>query len=292
MKIILSRKGFDSSAGGSPSIIYNNKFYSIPIPEAGSGIFYKDLVFDECHSYLDVMRDLGIKFYSEAHLDPDLRKDVLQARIKDEQWKPSFGQAGKSQARLSGKGLEKNDIFLFFGWFDSVVNKNGKFEYESRNKKIHTSCHSIFGYFQIDEIIKIDAEKKVLPIYLRNHPHLKNPSFYESPNAIYTSKKILEIDGVKTSVPGAGMFKKYNDELRLSEEGKSRSNWFLPDCFEEDDIKNFGINTEKRELQKIDSRYKIQLKGMGSQELLITDNSKIVTWATDLILNHAIDNGK
>jgi len=32
MKIILSRKGFDSSFGRYPSLIYENKLISLPIP--------------------------------------------------------------------------------------------------------------------------------------------------------------------------------------------------------------------------------------------------------------------
>ncbi|MBX2843646.1 MAG: hypothetical protein KTR26_17890 [Flammeovirgaceae bacterium] len=37
-KIILSRKGFDSGMGGIASPILGDKMYSLPIPEADSGI--------------------------------------------------------------------------------------------------------------------------------------------------------------------------------------------------------------------------------------------------------------
>lgn len=48
MKIILCRKGFDSSAGGYPSplILEQNQLLSLPIPDNKivTGITYKDLV--------------------------------------------------------------------------------------------------------------------------------------------------------------------------------------------------------------------------------------------------------
>lgn len=47
-KLILSRKGFDSSAGGKPSFIYGDRLISLPIPEENnSGISYDQLRFDD-----------------------------------------------------------------------------------------------------------------------------------------------------------------------------------------------------------------------------------------------------
>jgi len=44
MKIIFSRKGFDSSTGGVPSPIFpDGKILSLPIPDKLSPIKYKDI---------------------------------------------------------------------------------------------------------------------------------------------------------------------------------------------------------------------------------------------------------
>ena len=76
-RIILSRKGFDSSSGGAASpILDDGCIYSIPIPwKIRSPNKYKDLViqnkkaldlfsFMKCNTHLD---------YKYCHYDPDLR---------------------------------------------------------------------------------------------------------------------------------------------------------------------------------------------------------------------------
>src|SRR5690625_1556064 len=97
-KIILSRKGFDSSAGGKPSPVYNDKFIPFQIPRADTGMFYKDMTFENETDYLSVMKDLGINQFSECHLDPDLIKDVISDR--PDHWRPIFGQSGLAESSL------------------------------------------------------------------------------------------------------------------------------------------------------------------------------------------------
>ena len=43
--------------GGSPSFVFNDCIYPLPIPEVGNHIKYEDLRFDEEHDLLSVMRD-------------------------------------------------------------------------------------------------------------------------------------------------------------------------------------------------------------------------------------------
>ena len=126
-KIILSRKGFDTATGGIPNWIYEGRLISIPIPEAGTGVFYDDLQFNENCSYLKVMRDLGVKCYSEAHLDPDISKHVLPKRPNN--WRPAFGQHGAALSHLlqSKFAVKSGDLFLFFGWFKEIELHHGKF---------------------------------------------------------------------------------------------------------------------------------------------------------------------
>lgn len=86
MKIILSRKGFDTAAGGypSPHFIGDGRLLSLPIPEGigksdvPAANTYSQLRFNEKASYLDIMRNLGIKRFEDkyAHrevenVDPD-----------------------------------------------------------------------------------------------------------------------------------------------------------------------------------------------------------------------------
>lgn len=81
MKVILSRKGFDSASGGYPSplIIEENRLVSLPIPEDNdandidTGVTYSNLMFNSSISYSDIIYDLNKKYFNNrfVHLDPD-----------------------------------------------------------------------------------------------------------------------------------------------------------------------------------------------------------------------------
>ena len=78
MKIILSRKGFDSGYGGMPSpILPNGIMLSMPIPSNGDRVLYDDLHYER-FSYRDIISQLKPNsniISSECHLDPDIRYD-------------------------------------------------------------------------------------------------------------------------------------------------------------------------------------------------------------------------
>lgn len=112
LKITLSRKGFDSSAGGypSPHIVENGRLLSISIPEddnneIDTGKTYADLKFDEKQSYLDVMEELGLRNFKGkfVHLDPDIFGPTINDR--DNGWRGTFGQSSASQSHLNNKGV-------------------------------------------------------------------------------------------------------------------------------------------------------------------------------------------
>ena len=73
MKIILSRKGFDSSNGGCPSpILPDGTLLSMPIPSNDRDT-YEDL-FCRGVNYAELLRQLRPgKLFSHCHVDPDLR---------------------------------------------------------------------------------------------------------------------------------------------------------------------------------------------------------------------------
>ena len=80
MKLILSRKGFDSSCGGQASpIMPDGTLLSLPIPDDKDIIPFSSLKWGEM-SYLDIIQSLRprVKYtnISKCHLDPDIRKDI------------------------------------------------------------------------------------------------------------------------------------------------------------------------------------------------------------------------
>lgn len=243
MKIVLSRKGFDSVYGGYPSpILPNGNMISLPIPLDDS-IKYSDLKIDGS-TYYDRMVDLRpkIRFNKKwqelsidmrCHLDPDIYKDSID---RDPDWRPCFGQINSAQRHLERQGVGKNDLFLFFGWFRSTKNNNGKLEFEPHER----GFHAIFGYFQIGKMIKTKQDSFV-PEWMAYHPHTDEKRKHNETNAIYIARDNLDWNG---SLLGAGRFI-LNDNLILTKKGLSRSKWNLPDCFHEAEISYHSTNSWK-----------------------------------------------
>ncbi len=79
MRLILSRKGFDSSTGGCPSPIFpDGSMIALPIPDKRSPIRYQDLNWRGRNLGEVVVKLTRGKQRSDyrAHLDPDLREDI------------------------------------------------------------------------------------------------------------------------------------------------------------------------------------------------------------------------
>ena len=91
-RIIFSRKGFDSSAGGAPSpIMADGRIFSLPIPQREKSPYrYKDLRFDEFKG-TELLKKSGSKILPNdfCHFDPILNKAI-----------GIFGQANAAQSCL------------------------------------------------------------------------------------------------------------------------------------------------------------------------------------------------
>ena len=80
-----------------------------------------------------------------AHLDPDLRKDLLP---RDPGWRASLGQAGRAQGHLRNQGVRAGDIFLFWGLFRSV---------DDELRWIGRREHRVWGWMQVGEVASVDS---------------------------------------------------------------------------------------------------------------------------------------
>ncbi|WP_019229975.1 hypothetical protein [Sedimentibacter sp. B4] len=284
MKIILSRKGFDSAAGRYPSplLIEENQLISFPIPEndMDTGITYKDLDFNENFTYANIMNDLGINDFENkyVHLDPDLNQSTI--RNRDNDWRGIFGQCNSSQSHLSNQNVGKGDLFLFFGWFREVKRINNRYTYIKGTDK-----HIIWGYLQVGEIQSISRQAKYEK-WKNMHPHYYCRN--RDKNTAYISADKLSFDNLK---PGYGCLK-YNKPLVLTCDGQEkRSLWKLPSYFHP------KFNTKMTFHEKIAAKNEnpiwklnsdhctLQTVGRG-QEFVITGNKKVEEWAQDLILNN------
>jgi hypothetical protein len=228
MKIILSRKGFDSSYGRCPSpILPDGTLLSFPIPADGktkfklSDLCYKDL------SYLDILHQLcpissygDLDFY--CHLDPDIREKAAEIR----EWKPAFGQVDAAQTHLKNQKITAGDLFLFFGWFQQTeYGPDGQLKYI----KSAPGIQAIYGYLQIGKILT----GKSISDYPW-HPHADLNKFSAN-NTLYIPSDKLTFGNEIFEKPGYGTFS-FNPPRVLTKDGLSRSKWKMLDWFGETKI--------------------------------------------------------
>ncbi len=269
MKIILSRKGFDSSTGearmASP-IMPDGSLLSLPIPvtkaqaeKEEKGIPYSDLRLGKQNldTIIEQLSNGKFKEEQQAHLDPDLDKERLLNRQDEHNWRQVFGQQGTAQTYLKNRDAgKKGDIFLFFGWFKQAKNdNNGNLKYVPRAKDLHV----IFGWLQIGKIFKVG--EKELDDWLKYHPHIVNadiPSYKKyNNNTIYIAAPKLNFD-VLSDEDGGGVFPCFKKSLQLTAPKEElRSHWCLPrwlcenyiegkwDC--QGDCRAFDSNGRKQE---------------------------------------------
>jgi hypothetical protein len=249
MKIILSRKGFDSSFGGVPSpILEDGTILTFPIPENTECIDYSikyqdlkpydldlgSLINDlakphNMHRNHKIQKPYTIKKDDIVHLDPDICISSLANRNKD--WKGLLGQCGAAQGHLINQCVDKGDIFLFYGLFQNILQDkvSGQYKYDNSGNHKPEKIHFIWGWMQIGDIININSDKKLKYQWAEYHAHyhFKKPA---TNNTLYIAKDTLildnkQIDGVK----GFGTFGKYREELQLSDPDFDKTSfWRLP----------------------------------------------------------------
>ena len=265
MKIILSRKGFDSEYGGIASpILPDGSLLSMPIPSNDS-TYFDELSYNG-KSYLQLIRELKTnnqRLQSEhCHLDPDIRMGI---RKPPEGWKAVFGQVDAAETHLENQGIGVGDIFMFFGWFKKTEEIEGKITYS----KGVPDLHLLYGYLQVGEIIR---GNDVTNYYW--HPHSKYPG---SNNTLYIATDRLLIDGQDMGLPGYGVFH-YSDELVLTYPGLTRTKWKLPEFFKEVNISYHTKNSFKPE-----GYFQSAHKG---QEFVVSKSSDVTKWVKNIIVNN------
>lgn len=219
MKVILSRKGFDSSVGGHASpILPDGTMLSLPIPSSLDRLPYHALKHHDGRSYSQIIEELGAGARiagSGAHLDPDL---VADTRPRHVDWRPSFGQIGAAAGHLRNQSVGVGDLFLFYGWFRHTHLVDGRLKFVSGR----AGFHAIFGYLEVAEVIDTRSDMP-LPDWLRDHPHAEPSRIAKPTNTIYVAAHRFSN---RTQRPGAGAFR-FNESLVLTRPGASRSRWNL-----------------------------------------------------------------
>lgn len=276
MKIILSRKGFDSSNGGKFSPIFSDgSMLSLPIPGkdiSADNIDYNDLHFNNT-KVSHILKDLGYnadKNSNYCHLDPDL--DAKRRLLPIKNWKPAFGQTNQAAGYLKNCKVEPGDLFLFFGNFKHVEYKNNKYSYVKKssiknNPYMGNPLQIIWGYMQIGEIITNPS--KIKEYYW--HPHACNKRLAEKNNTLFIPAERLSFAPL---MPGHGLFN-YNEKRVLTNLGASRACWKYNPAYDVDNL----VMTNRKNSSKIQNQ--IYYAGIW-QEIVLKDNSVTNTWAKSI----------
>ena len=281
MKLILSRKGFDSQSGGSPSPIFpNGTLYSLPIPHNPSEIAYGDLWHGDTNigeTVADLTCDrIGSK--DPAHLDPDINHIAYPRQAG---WQPLFGQSGAAQGHLDNQGVCIGDLFLFFGLFQKIEKISGRWRFVRDAPKQHI----LWGWLQIGKICRVDELAQDELPWTRYHPHRHPSRGKDSTNTLYMASCGLNLGG-ESIAQGAGCFLKSHERLVLTNpNGSGVTDWRLPRCFYPDNDKSPLTYHPKLHRWRHDDQYAyLQSASRGQEFVLDLDQYPDVTdWIMESI---------
>jgi len=278
VKVVLSRKGFDSAAGGVASpILPDGTLLSLPIPALQSPIRYGDLQ-PFGHDLGGIVRDLTkghLHARSHAHLDPDLN---VSSMTRQRGWRPLFGQCDNEQTVLDREGVGPGDLFLFFGWFREVHRVDGSLCFRRGAPDLHV----LWGWLQIDSCWRLPRQ---VPQWATYHPHL-DPTPRRK-NVIYKGTSALRLPDRRSRAAGAGVFRHFAEALRLTAPGCTRSVWSLPSWFLPHGGRALGYHGDPDRWSHDGDRCLLRSVGRGQEFVLDTDDyPEALAWAHDLILSH------
>jgi hypothetical protein len=261
MKLILSRKGFDSANGGCPSPILDGQLCSLPIPDAGAPTRYSQISSFNGSSIARIVEDLThgrVRRSHGAHLDPDLRRDSI---ARTDGWRPIFGQAAAAQSHLARHKVGYGDLFLFFGCFRQAEKARATFRFVRDAPKLHV----IFGWLQVASVSRATNELTTEVPWANGHPHLAEPERYKN-NTLYFASDRLSSIGLKTR--GAGTFDRIRPELMLTETDSNCSVWQLPRWFDPAGRPALSYHSKPARWTDCDDSMRLQSVGRGQEFVL------------------------
>jgi hypothetical protein len=281
MKLILSRKGFDSSAGRVPSPIFpDGRMLSLPIPDKNSVVAYEDISYEgsSLGELVAVLTGGRIPPHYCAHIDPDINSDSLP-RLPD--WRPIFGQTGPAQSHLRNNDVGPGDLFIFFGLFRRVAMEKGSYIWVREARP----CHVIWGWLQIGEMLPLGESRPLGCEWAEYHPH-----FHRGPdanNVLYVASPHLHINGVSEDIPGAGIFEQFSPiRMLTAKDAETVSTWGLPAWFfPGKDRKPLTYHSDPQRWQKHDDRTLLRSVARGQEFVLDCDEyPEAIDWVRGLIL--------
>ena len=267
MKIVLSRKGFDSSTGGVPSpILPDGRLIPLPIPDRNSNVRYGQIEYGdvEIGKLVHSLTRGRIRSSSRVHLDPDL---VSIKKYSRDGLRACFGQCGSAASHLLNQGVGKGDLFLFFGWFREVWgNPRHSHSHRFSYKPGAPDLHVIFGWLLIDQVI---CPSGPIPGSIRDHPHCTGPR--PTPNRLYLASNNEGLSLGGKEIPSAGMLPFARRPQILTANGSRRSLWNLPSwCFPREGNIPFSYHSDLRRWKRVGQEVRLSSVARGQEFVLDT----------------------
>jgi hypothetical protein len=290
VKVILSRKGFDTSWGGGASpILPDERMLPLPIPERTGAAEprYASLRSPTGTTYLELLRSLfpgnefkmrgkrrGLDEETCAHLDPDL---IPSVRSRDGSWRGLVGQSTAAAGHLLKQHVGPGDLFLFWGLFRPTEQSP---DGELRFVRDAHAFHAIWGYLQVASVLDAGAGDTVP--WAPYHPHFAVPD-RGHPNIVYTGRPALSWSESR----GWGVFR-FRDALRLTRPDSLKvSDWRLPALFGPASgvrvtyLDDATLWTEAGEYVRVSVLRQ-------KQELVVSESPAVTRWARNLVTRSEI----
>lgn len=283
MRLILSRKGFDSSAGGCPSPWFaDGRAYALPIPDPRSRIRYRDIQ----HRGLNVGELVAgltgdpARLDAGAHLDPDL---IRADYPREPGWRPLLGQTGTAQSHLRNQGVKTGDLFLFFGLFRAAEPTDAGWRFVKGARPFH----ALWGWLQIGDIVSVDDLAAGELPWVGYHPHLQGEP--DRNNTLYLASPTLNLDGRDSGLAGAGTFPVITEPYRLTApDAPSPTHWRLPvACFPGPEQTPLSYHHNRERWQRDGDHCRLRCAARGQEFVLdLAQYPNVLPWLWRLLLGN------
>ena len=292
-KVVLSRKGFDSSAGGgySPFDPQTGKYVVLPIPDGeigdyiGNGTRYEQIRIKP--NYLDrinasTLKELinsdALRFVNKkakvkeaitnnyAHFDPWLGSCPWLSEDSDHHI-GAFGQEGRPQGHLCNQHVREGSLFLFYSRFVPIEGRKNNLGINIGKE----GAYFLYGWLKVKgPPIKhfTDIANKEMR---SRHPHAtqayfnkEDPVVRKKNNTIYIADELLFPDD---TIPGCGYFLKLSKKLLLTsrEHLDDPTWWELPGFFYSVNKPTYLRKEERWHKKQKSSSYLVQIPRRGQE---------------------------
>jgi hypothetical protein len=220
VKVIFSRKGFDSQYGKIPNaVLPDQTLVSFPIEDPKSVVKADEVRRggEPIGVIVEQLTGRRIQRSYPAHLDPDLD---ASAYPRMPGWRPVLGQTGSSLGHLGKQGVGVGDLFLFFGWYRQLERHGSTWSFAPGSPAMHT----LWGWLHVGAChLHTDVPQNAAK-WLAYHPHLQRSA--RRRHLLYVGSDHLEVAG--RAVAGGGYFPRFAAWRVLSAPGENMSRWRLP----------------------------------------------------------------